>query len=889
MGGLGALYVDMRGIKPSPYTSLHPGFNNVRKTFTFKLACLALAIQAGFPAVATAVSYEHRLAVPKLTVSGTTSTATTPPSSTGSGGSTSSGSGSTTGSGSGSTSTGSGGTGGSGTGTTTPTDPVTPAPAPIVTLSSSALNFGGVPSGQTGSAAVVLTNTGTAPLSFGSAPAVSGDSAFSAQTNCSASLDPSASCSTTVTFSAVGGATHQGLLLFNTNARETPYEVGLTGTSLQATGLITPRSLTDANNFGTVPLGETVSRTFFFYNTGNTSASVHTTLQGNAGLTLAENNCGTLSNPATVVAAGACSITVSWTPNASGDLAGATLSVDGTFSGGPASTALIGSAVNPQAVLSTTTLDYGNVQLGTTSTKSIVLSNTGADPLTLTAAPTFSVISGYSAQTNCGAMLSVGASCVTNVTFAPQSVKSYPSSLTFATNSVSNPIQAVTLSGSGQSALGTLLVTPTSLNFGATVKGGQATAVAALLNTGTVPAALTVGAPNAPYIITGSTCGTSLSPNTSCTVNVAFRPTDDLSYTSGYSIPLTWGAGAESTAIPLAGTVLDASVTPSSVTFTSVALGTTSSAQTVQVANLGSAPMTISALKTDAPFAQTNTCGTLPATLAVGQSCSVSVTYTPTVIGSQTGTLTLTNNVTSAPQSVALTGGSTGGVVLNGSSRTWADGTYAASCKAYYTGAGGHSYSGATGDGAYRIQPPDGSAAMDVYCDMTADGGGWTLVTRGTPTGATQHATYTAGSAVNLAGAASTSGATYRMSDTQINAFTPGVYRTVVGGSYFSSRRFFSGSCSYSSTAAASTTACLSSYADPALTTGVKAGATYAKACGLSDFSSGTNKLYVASVECSGSGRSYSWFGGNGTAYGADFGTGSDGTNKPVTLEVWVR
>ena len=94
--------------------------------------------------------------------------------------------------------------------------------------------------------------------------------------------------------------------------------------------------------------------------------------------------------------------------------------------------------------------------------------------------------------------------------------------------------------------------------------------------------------------------------------------------------------------------------TPTSLTFASQAVGTTSAAQTFTLTNEHITPLSI-AITTAGDFAQTNTCG---ASLGPDLSCSITVTFGPTASGSRTGSVTVADPPGGA-QSVSLAGTAT--------------------------------------------------------------------------------------------------------------------------------------------------------------------------------------------------------------------------------------
>ena len=100
-----------------------------------------------------------------------------------------------------------------------------------------------------------------------------------------------------------------------------------------------------------------------------------------------------------------------------------------------------------------------------------------------------------------------------------------------------------------------------------------------------------------------------------------------------------------------------ATPSPTSLTFSSQAVGTSSSAQTVTITNNAvGATLTISSVAKSgadaADFNMTNNC----TTVAAGTNCSIQVTFAPTAAGTRTATLSITDNAAGSPQQVALTG-----------------------------------------------------------------------------------------------------------------------------------------------------------------------------------------------------------------------------------------
>lgn len=120
----------------------------------------------------------------------------------------------------------------------------------------------------------------------------------------------------------------------------------------------------------------------------------------------------------------------------------------------------------------------------------------------------------------------------------------------------------------------------------------------------------------------------------------------------GAASPLVFNAAScySATSNPIA------NLTPSSLTYSAQAIGTTSASQTLTLSNTGTATLTIASIVASGDYGKTTTCS---GTLAAAANCTIAVTFTPTASGTRTGSIVVTDNsggVGGSTQTTSLSG-----------------------------------------------------------------------------------------------------------------------------------------------------------------------------------------------------------------------------------------
>ncbi|MBA2393027.1 MAG: choice-of-anchor D domain-containing protein [Ktedonobacteraceae bacterium] len=206
-------------------------------------------------------------------------------------------------------------------------------------------------------------------------------------------------------------------------------------------------------------------------------------------------------------------------------------------------------------------------------------------------------------------------------------------------------------------------LTPKTASFSSQVVGTTSGAKAVTVaNTGAdalTISSIALAGSNASDFAQTNNCPASLAVNTTCTINVTFTPTATGARTAAVTLMDSSTDSPQMLSISGTGTPAApvAMFSPTSLSYGNHNTGTTSTAQMVTLTNGGTAVLNIGSIAVTGTnannFAQTNTCAS---TLAVGASCSISITFTPTSSGAKSANIAITDDAAGSPQTVALSG-----------------------------------------------------------------------------------------------------------------------------------------------------------------------------------------------------------------------------------------
>ena len=517
------------------------------------------------------------------------------------------------------------------------------APGSLTATPSSVL-FGNVTLGSNKSVAVTVTNSGGTTVTISNAAATGSGFSFNGPT-----LPVILSAGQTTIFSAVftpvSAGASSGTLTITSDANNPTLTVPLTGTGVTP-GQLTPNPV--SSSFGNVAAGSSKTLTETLTNSGGTSVIISAASASGTGFSLSG-----LTLPLTLNAGQSTTFNVQFAPVATGAASG-NVTITSNGSNPTLTIPVSGTGVTPGTLSANpVSLSFGNVQIGSNSSLSETLTNSGGANVTISAAnvtgATFSV-TGLTLPVT----LTPSQTVTFSVTFAPTAAGAVSGNVAIVSDASNSPLN-IALSGTG-TAPGQLTSNPTSLSFGNVVVGSSKSLTETLSNTGgsslTISAASATGAG---YSISGLTLPLTLTAGQSTTFTVKFAPAS-AGAVSG-NVAITSNGSNPNLNIALSGTGIapgTLSANPVSLSFGTVQVGSSANLSETLI-NSGGATVTISqANVTGTGFSISGL--TLPATLNAGQSVTFTATFAPVATGAVSGNLAIISDASNSTLNVGLSG-----------------------------------------------------------------------------------------------------------------------------------------------------------------------------------------------------------------------------------------
>lgn len=528
--------------------------------------------------------------------------------------------------------------------------------APTADITPSALTFGSVRVGSSGTDSFTITNNGTADLVLsGLTMAGTNPNDFKLTLpTLPLTIKPGANISIAVIFSPTAAGSRTATATITNSASTKTIDFSGTGTApaiqLSASSL----------SFGQLLINTSSQQTITISNTG--TAILNISAIAIVGTNATDFAYTASALPITVAPGASAPVVVTFTPANVGQR-NATLSLMHDAEGSQSSVALSGTGVAPAISLSPTSVNFGDQLVNTSSTQqTITISNTGTSDLVISAMSLSGTNAAEFTPTAPPLPITIpaGKSSVINLTFTPSAMGARTASLNLAHNAQGSP-SSIPLSGNGLAPV--LEVTPQAINFGNRLLNTTSPAsTVTIKNTGNTDLHLSAialaGANIADFSLTTPAVPLTLQPNGLVALSVTFTPSATGPRSASISVTHDAGGAAFTLALTGNGIAPTFSVNPVSVDFGEQQINIASTPKLLTITNTGTADLVVSQISvtgTDAA-AFSFAALTLPMTIAPGNTGNVTVTFKPTTVGNKSAAITFADNANGSPHSVPVAG-----------------------------------------------------------------------------------------------------------------------------------------------------------------------------------------------------------------------------------------
>src|SRR5215831_14526673 len=313
-----------------------------------------------------------------------------------------------------------------------------------------------------------------------------------------------------------------------------------------------------------------------------------------------------------------------------------------------------------QLTFSPTAANFGAVNVGSSKTIQVTITNTGSTNVLLkqeNLSGDMYTASGITPPVS----IAPGAHVVMSITFQPTKAGPASGNVLLTGGFVSVAMASYSLSGTGVAAKAPLQASPGSVQFGNVTVGTKISQSVQLKNPGTGSATISsVSVSGAGFSTSGLTLPVTLAAGGTKNLTLTFTPTA-IGATSG-TITLKSSSGAQVLTLNVSGTGLTGTRTisawPASLNFGNTAIGSAEKLA-VTLKNNGNSNLTISGVSVTGLGVSSVSTGLSGSTIAPGQTATLNVTFAPKSVwltAKMSGSVTISSNATNSPTVITLNG-----------------------------------------------------------------------------------------------------------------------------------------------------------------------------------------------------------------------------------------